>query len=173
MGFLIRRRTLSAFALAGVLPVISVAQADGASNWPARPITLVVPYPPGGTSDIIGRQLAELLRKELGQAVFVQNKAGAATAIGAAFVAHSPQDGYTLLLAPGTTFTVAPHLNDKLPYKLVDFEPVAAVCTIGLAFVVKKDFPAKNLEEFVAYAKAHPSQVNNATTVSVWASHLE
>jgi tripartite-type tricarboxylate transporter receptor subunit TctC len=126
-------------------------------------VTLVVPYPPGGASDVVGRQLAQRLQEELGQTFVVDNKAGAATAIGATAVARAPKDGYTLLLSAGTTFTVVPHLNDKLQYKLADFEPIAAVCTVPFAFVVKKDFPANNLRDYIAYAKANPGKINNAT----------
>lgn len=153
---------LAAFATCAFLPLASQAQAD-AANWPTRPVTLVIPYPPGGTSDVVGRQLANRLREELGQTFIAENKAGAATAIGATAVARAPKDGYTLLLSAGTTFTVIPHLNDKLQYKLEDFEPVAAVCTVPFAFVVKKDFPAKTMREFISYAKAHPGKINNAT----------
>lgn len=146
-------------AAAAALPAGVLAQ----PAWPTKPITLVVPYPPGGTSDVVGRQLADRLREELGQTVIVENKAGAATAIGATAVARAPKDGYTLLLSAGTTFTVIPHMNDKLQYKLEDFEPVAAVCTVPFAFVVKKNFPAKTIQEFAAYAKANPGAINNAT----------
>jgi tripartite-type tricarboxylate transporter receptor subunit TctC len=162
MNFRIPRRAIAALALAAVLPAAAHAQAD-AANWPARPVTLVIPYPPGGTSDVVGRQLAKRLQEELGQPFLADNRAGAATAIGATVVARAPKDGYTLLLSAGTTFTVVPHFNDKLQYKLSDFEPVAAVCTVPFAFVVKKDFPAKNMQEFIAYAKAHPGKINNAT----------
>jgi len=139
------------------------AQGADAMAWPVRPVTVVIPYPPGGTSDVVGRLLAQRLRDELGGVFVVENKAGAATAIGATYVARAPKDGYTLLLSAGTTFTVIPHLNDNLAYKLDDFEPVAAVATVPFAFVVKKDFPARNLPEFVAYAKANPGKINNAT----------
>ncbi|MCX7144277.1 MAG: tripartite tricarboxylate transporter substrate binding protein, partial [Proteobacteria bacterium] len=139
------------------------AQVADATAWPVKPVTVVIPYPPGGTSDVVGRLLAQRLREELGGVFVVENKAGAATAIGAAYVARAPKDGYTLLLSAGTTFTVIPHLNDNLAYKLDDFEPVAAVATVPFAFVVKKDFPAKNLREFLAYAKANPGKINNAT----------
>ncbi len=162
-----QRRAFSALAfsaaITAVLPVAAQAQGGDAGNWPARPVTLVIPYPPGGTSDVVGRQLAQRLREELGQSVIAENKAGAATAIGAAAVARAPKDGYTLLLSAGTTFTVLPHLSDKLQYKLADFDPVAVVCSVPFAFVVKKDFPAKTLAEFVAYAKAKPGAINNAT----------
>lgn len=140
------------------------SQAVDAANYPSRPITLIVPYPPGGTSDIVGRQLAQLLKNELGGAtIVVENKAGAATAIGATHVAKSPKDGYTLLLSAGTTFTTNPHMNDKLQYKIADFDPVALVATVPFAFVVKKDFPAKDIREYAAYAKANPGKIVNAT----------
>lgn len=162
MHIRIHRRALAALALVAALPAGALAQGD-AATWPARPVTLVIPYPPGGTSDVVGRQLAQRLHEELGQSVIADNKAGAATAIGATAVARAPKDGYTLLLSAGTTFTVLPHLNDKLQYKLADFEPVAAVCSVPFAFVVKKDFPAKTMQEFISYAKANPGKINNAT----------
>ena len=159
---------LKVFALACALAAAAVhssacAQGADATTWPGKPVTVVSPYPPGGTSDVVGRLLAQRLREDLGGVFVVENKAGAATAIGATYVARAPRDGYTLLLSAGTTFTVIPHLNDSLAYKLDDFEPVAAVATVPFAFVVKKDFPAKNLREFVTYAKANPGKINNAT----------
>jgi len=163
MSTRIQRRALAALALAAALPAAALAQAGDTGAWPTRPLTLVIPYPPGGTSDVVGRQLAQRLREELGQTVIAENKAGAATAIGATAVARAPKDGYTLLLSAGTTFTVLPHLNDKLQYKLADFEPVAVVCSVPFAFVVKKNFPARNMQEFIAHAKAHPGAINNAT----------
>ncbi|MBC7716318.1 MAG: tripartite tricarboxylate transporter substrate binding protein [Pseudorhodobacter sp.] len=156
----IRIKTLALAALVTLAwPVLSTAQ----TAWPSKPLSLIIPYPPGGTSDVVGRQIAQRLSEEMGQTVIVENKAGAATAIGATHVARAPKDGYTLLLSAGTTFTVNPHFNDKLQYKLEDFEPVALVCTVPFAFVVKKDFPAKTLKEFAAYAKANPNKINNAT----------
>jgi len=158
-----RRNLLLAAALLAAPTALRAQGPAPADPWPAKPISLVVPYPPGGTSDVVGRQLAQRLREELGQPVVVDNKAGAATAIGASFAARAPKDGYTLLLSAGTTFTVLPHLNDKLTYKLDDFDPVAVVASVPFAFVVKKDFPAKSLREFAAYAKANPGKINNAT----------
>ena len=153
----------TALAVLAALPLGVAAQGGDVANWPGRPITLVVPYPPGGTSDVVGRHLGLRLREELGQTVVIENKAGAATAIGATAVARAANDGYTLLLSAGTTFTGIPHLNDKLQYKLEDFEPIATVCTVPFAFVVKKDFPAKTMSEFIAYGKANPNKINNAT----------
>ena len=161
------RIDLRKLAFAGALALTALvpysASAQDAASWPNRPVTMVIPYPPGGTSDVVGRNLAQRLREELGQTFIAENKAGAATAIGATAVARAPKDGYTVLLSAGTTFTVIPHLNDKLQYKLEDFEPVAAVCTVPFAFVVKKDFPAKDLREYIAYGKANPGKINNAT----------
>lgn len=159
----IHLKALTALALAAVLPLPRLALAADASDWPNRAVTLVIPYPAGGTSDVVGRLLAKRLQEELGQSFVADNKAGAATAIGAMAVARAPKDGYTLLLSAGTTFTVIPHLNDSLQYKLADFEPVAPICAVPFAFVVKKDFPAKTLSEFVAYGKANPGKINNAT----------
>jgi tripartite-type tricarboxylate transporter receptor subunit TctC len=152
---------VTGLAMTALLPLTAGAQ--DAANWPNKPVTMVIPYPPGGTSDVVGRILAQRLRDELGQSFIAENKAGAATAIGATAVARAPKDGYTVLLSAGTTFTVIPHMNDKLQYKLEDFEPVAAVATVPFAFVVKKDFPAKTIKEFADYGKANPGKINNAT----------
>ena len=165
------RTRMKALALAGALALLpGWAQAQDA--WPNKPVSLVVPYPPGGTSDVVGRQLAQRLREELGQTFVVENRAGAATAIGATHVARAPKDGYTVLLSAGTTFTVNPNFNDKLSYKLEDFEPVAPVATVPFAFVVKKDFPAKTIKEYAAYAKANPGKINNATNGQASMVHL-
>ncbi len=160
------RRRLAVATLAAAAGLAGLTGATGAlaqDNWPARPVTIVVPFPAGGAADVVGRLLAERLRQELNQTFLIDNKAGAATALGATTVARAAKDGYTVLLSSGTTFTVNPHLNDKLAYTLQDFEPVAPVVTLPFAFVVKKDFPAKTVAEFAAYAKANPGKVNNAT----------
>lgn len=172
MKLRLNRRELGVFALSSTLSVSSFAQSRGDGAWPARPITLVVPYPPGGTTDVVGRQLADHLWKELGQSVVVENKPGAATAIGASAVARAPKDGYTLLLGSGTTFTIAPHLIAKLPYAQADFEPIGSVCTTPFTLVVKNDLPIRNLKEFIAYAKANPKAINNATTGQGTIVHL-
>jgi len=148
---------------AGSLVTAPLKAQDAADHWPDKAISLVVPFPAGGTADILGRQVARQLHDVLNVSVVVENKAGAATAIGATYVARAAKDGYTLLLSAGSTFTTTPHLKGQLPYSLDDFVPVAAVATIPFAFVVRKDFPAKTLAEFVQYAKEHPGKINNAT----------
>ena len=161
------RRRLSAALLltAGALSLggATLAQAQGAKAWPTRAVTLVVPFPPGGTSDVIGRQLAKQLGEALsGATVVVDNKPGASTTLGASAVARAAKDGHTLLLSSGSTFTTTPHLM-PVTYTLGDFAPIGMVATVPFAFVVKKDFPAKTVAEFVAHAKAKPGTVNNAT----------
>lgn len=166
---------IPSIALACVLSTSIVpghAQANDVENWPTKPITLVVPYPPGGTSDIVGRRLADMMQKKLGQTVVLENKAGAATAIGTSYVARSRNDGYTLLLSAGTTFTTNPHMNKSVLYKFEEFAPVAAVVTVPFAFVVRKDFPAQDLKGFMEYANAHPKKINNATNGQGTMVHL-
>ncbi len=172
MRFNIKTLAMACILASPFLYATPHAQASAAGNWPDKPITLVVPYPPGGTTDIVGRHLARRLNEELGVTVIIENKAGAATTIGTSYVARSRNDGYTLLLSAGTTFTTNPHMSKSVPYKLEDFAPVAAVVTVPFAFVVRKDFPADNVKEFVSYAKAHPNQVNNATNGQGTMVHL-
>src|SRR5436190_1291178 len=155
------RIAASALALGALWPFGALAQNDSTVSYPNKAVTLIIPYPPGGTTDVVGRQLAQRLSEELGQNFIPDNKPGAATTIGATAAARAPKDGYTLLLSAGTTFTVVPHMQDKLQYKLDDFEPVAAVCTVPFAFVVRKDFPANDLGQFIAYAKANPGKVDS------------
>ena len=149
-----RRQALSGLAAVSLaVPLLAFsgavqAQAD-AKAWPSKPVTLVVPFPPGGTSDVIGRQLAKQMGEVLKASVVVDNKPGASTSLGATAVARAPKDGHTLLLSSGSTFTTTPHLM-PVTYKLTDFAPLGTVATVPFAFVVKKDFPAKTVAEFVA-----------------------
>lgn len=122
--------------------------------YPNRPITLVVPFPPGGATDVVGRVVAKTLGQKLGQTVVVENRAGAGTVIGAGHVAKSPADGYTLLVSSGSTFTVNPAIRSNLPYDSVkSFEPIGIVGRSGLALLANPQVPVKNLQEFVAYVK--------------------
>ncbi len=151
-------------AVAAALAASLFAGAPGqAQQYPDRNITMVVPFPPGGTTDIVARILTEQLSTALGKQVVIENRGGASTSIGAQVVAGADKDGYTLLFASATTFTTNPHLLASIKYKLEDFAPVAMVVKVPFAFVVKKDFPAADVAAFRAYALAHPSKVNNAT----------
>ena len=150
-------------ALVAALLLGGLSQA--AAEYPDRPIRLVVPYPPGATNDLLARVLAEPLAKELGQPVIVDNKGGAATAIGATAVASAPADGYTLLLGTGTTYTLNGLLKKGLAYDTDrDFKLLSILAEVPCVFIVNPQFPARTLGDFVAYAKAHPGAVNYSSS---------
>lgn len=151
-----RRRVLAALGLTLVAgPVL--AQGD----WPqARVITWVVPYPPGGSTDVLGRNIAQRLGTALGTSVIVDNKAGATGTIGAAFVARATPDGYTLLGTSIGPQAIAPHLMGKLPYDhIAGFEPVITIGTIPHILVVGDKQPFKTVAELLAAAKAQPGKL--------------
>ncbi|QHE84796.1 Bug family tripartite tricarboxylate transporter substrate binding protein [Hydrogenophaga sp. BPS33] len=137
------------------------AQAQG---FPNKPITIVVPYAAGGPTDITARRLAEGMGKTLSTTVLVENRPGAATTLGAAYVARAPKDGYTLLMAPGSTTSINPYIYSKLTYKFEDFAPVSQVSRQGFALTAAPNVPVKNMKEFVAWAKSKDSPVTYATT---------
>jgi tripartite-type tricarboxylate transporter receptor subunit TctC len=125
--------------------------------YPSRVIKLIVPYPPGGTTDLLGRLIAEQIKTGLNATVVVENKPGAGTAIGADQVARSAADGYTLLLATSTTLAINKTLYKKLPYDPVkDFAAISLVAEVPFALIVNPGIPARTLTEFIAYAKANP-----------------
>jgi len=116
-----------------------------------------VPYPPGGTTDLLGRLIADQIKSGLNATVIVENKPGAGTTLGADLVAHASPDGYTLLLATSTTLAINKTLYKKLPYDPVkDFAPISLVASVPFALIVNPTIPAKTLSEFIAYAKANP-----------------
>lgn len=125
-----------------------------AQNWPTKPIKLIIPFAAGGTTDILGRLLAQQLSKDLGQNVIVENKPGAGGNIAAEFVAQSPADGYTIMLASGSMLTVNPNLYKKLPVNYAkDFVYITNVASGPMLVSVNSKLPVKNLAEFIAYAK--------------------
>lgn len=138
------KKTLLAMFLGGVSLLAQAA-------FPEKPITVVVPYPPGGATDILARKLAGPLGQRLGQPVIVENKAGAGTAIGAAFVAKSAPDGYTLLISSNTTFTVNAALKSSLPYDpQKDFESVGLIGSSPLVLLAHPKVPANTVKELIA-----------------------
>ena len=149
-----------------VAAALSLGVAGGArAEYPERPVKLVVPYPPGATNDLLARVLAEPLAKELGQNVIVENKGGAATAIGATAAANAPADGYTLLLGTGTTYTLNPLMKKGLAYDTDrDFRMVSIVAEVPIVFIVNPQFPAQTLADFVAYARANPGKINYSSS---------
>jgi len=143
-----------------------------AETWPARPIKLVVPYPPGGSTDVTARVIAENLRPLLGQTVVIDNRPGAGGNIGAEAVAKSAPDGYTLLMATSTHVTNQ-NLYKNLSYDFVqDFAPVAQITFIPNVLVVGQSLPAGNLAEFIAYVKSGRYPVNYGTAGNGSSQHL-
>jgi tripartite-type tricarboxylate transporter receptor subunit TctC len=139
-----------ALALLAGLPAL-------AGSYPSQTIKMIVPYPAGGTTDLLGRMVADELQTGLGAAIVVANKPGAGTTIGAEQVARAAPDGYTLLLATSTTLAINKTLYKKLPYDPVkDFTPIALVAGVPFALIVNRQVPAKTLSEFIAYAKSKP-----------------
>ena len=143
-----------------------------ADNWPSRPIKLVVPYPPGGSTDVTARVIAENLRPLLGQSVVVDNRPGAGGNIGAEAVAKSAPDGYTLLMATSTHVTNM-SLYQSMPYDFVrDLAPVAQITFIPNVLVVGASLPVNNLAEFIAYVKSGKVPVNYGTAGNGSSQHL-
>ena len=143
---LLAAATVAGAAAAGLAPW-SAAHAQG---FPAKPVQLVVPFPPGGAVDIVGRLVSKKLGDRLGQPVVVENKGGAGTIVGAAFVAGAAPDGYTLLISSGSTFTVNPALNARLPYDPVkSYEPIGLVARVPLILLGNRDVPINHLKQLV------------------------
>jgi tripartite-type tricarboxylate transporter receptor subunit TctC len=149
------------------LPIVALATSGfaHAQAWPAKPVRLVVPFTPGGTTDILARTLGDALTTTLGQPVVVDSKPGAAGAIGSQEVARAPADGYTLLVATSTTHSVAPAISKTLRYNPVeDFTPVALIGEANTMLLTSAKSEAKNLKEFIALAKQKPGMYNYASS---------
>ncbi len=165
----IRRRGVLALA-AGTAAWAGTARSEGV--WPSRPLRLVVPFAPGGSSEIVARAVATEMAKSMGQNVYVDNKPGAAGNIAMQEVANST-DEHTLILGHIGTLAVNPFIFDKLPYDPIkDFAPITLVSKVPSLYVVHPDLPVKNLREFVAYAKARPGQLNYGSAGNGSAGHL-
>lgn len=166
-----RRQLLQTAALAasGVVLPTTFAQ----STWPSKPIRLVVPFAPGGTSEIVARSVAVELTKQLGQSVFVENKPGGAGVVAMQDVAKSAPDGHTLILGHVGTLAVNPYMLKNQPYDVnKDFIPVTLLAKVPNVFVIHTDVPAKDFKEFVAYAKANPGKLNYGSAGNASAGHL-
>lgn len=136
---------------------------SAAQTFPNKPIRFVVPFPPGGGNDILARALAPKMSEILGQQVVIDNRAGAGGNIGADFVAKSPPDGYTIVIASNQV-TMNPWIYSKLPFDIAkDFAPVAQVASVPMLLAIHPEVPATNLKEFIALAKAKPGSLNYST----------
>jgi tripartite-type tricarboxylate transporter receptor subunit TctC len=157
-----------AAVVASTLATLAFAQA-----WPAKPIRVIVPYPPGGTSDILARALGPKMQEALGQPWVVENKPGATGNVGADLVAKSPADGYTLLLADIGSLAISPSVFSTLPFDPVrDFAPVVMVAYSPHLLVVHPSVTAKDARELIAMAKAKPNSLNFAVSGIGGANHL-
>lgn len=155
-----RSRFLSCLMAGAATLALPFAHAQ-AQSYPDRPIKLVVPFAPGGATDILGRLLATSLGERLGQPVVVENRPGAGTVVAGALVAKAPPDGYTLLLGASTTLTLNPVIRNPLPYDpLRSFTPLGLVADMGLVLVAHNETPARTLPELVALAKADPDKLS-------------
>ncbi len=172
----IRTITLGMLAVALIALVASVAPlsyAQDAANYPAKPLKLVVPYPPGALTDLLARALAQRLSDSLKQPVVVENKPGAGTLVGAEFVARAPPDGYTLLMATSTTLGISPALYAKSPIDpLRDFAPVSQVGAVNFILIGNVDFPARTLPDLVAEIKRNPGKYFYASVGNGSPHHL-
>ena len=143
------------------------------STWPSRPIRFVVPFAPGGTSEIVARSVAAELSKQLGQNVFVENKPGGAGVVAMADVAKSAPDGHTIILGHVGTLAVNPTMLANQPYDVnKDFVPVTLLAKVPNIFVIHPDVPATNFKEFIAYAKKNPGLLNYGSAGNASAGHL-
>lgn len=173
---MMQRRTVMACAAAGALCSglgNGLAMAQGLGNWPAKPITFVVPQSPGGANDVIARAVAQNLGSTLGQPVIVENRPGANGNLGTSQVARSAPDGYTFLVTAQSAYTINPALYSKVPFDPIkDFTPVMQLAVAPYLLVVNPKFPARTLDELVAYAKAHPGKVEYASAGNGTLNHL-
>ncbi|HEY4375428.1 MAG TPA: tripartite tricarboxylate transporter substrate binding protein [Burkholderiales bacterium] len=156
-------RALSAVLVA--LFALTAAPSAPAQTYPNKPIRLVIPFPPAGATDIVGRLMAQKLSESLGQSVVVDNKPGAGGAIGTDIVAKSPPDGYTILIATTSTHSIGPALYAKLPYDTVkDFTPIIHLSDSPHVLVVSSMLPYKTVGELIAAAKAKPGSLNYSSS---------
>jgi tripartite-type tricarboxylate transporter receptor subunit TctC len=165
-----RRRFLHLAASAAALPVVS--RIAWAQSYPSRPITMIVPFPPGGLADVIGRIAAEGMRASLGQSIIIENVGGANGSVGTGRVARTAPDGYTLVLGIWNTH-VGNAATYALQYDVVkDFEPIALLADAPLLLVAKKAIPANDVKELIAWLKANPDKASMGTVGAGSPGHL-
>ena len=161
------------FALSIVTSLALLGSGAHAQAWPAKPVRIIVNFPPGGAADVIARAVAPGLGDALGQQVVIENRPGAGGNIGADAVAKSPADGYTLLMGSGGTVSINPHIYAKMPFDPVkDLQPVAAAARVLVFLVVRPELPVKTFAEFITYAKANPGKLSFGSPGNGSSPHL-
>ena len=146
-------------------PAVEAAATKSDEAYPNRPIRFIVPFAPGGPSDILSRLMGQKLGEAVGETVVVDNRGAVGGILGAELGSHAPPDGYTLLMAANSLLTINPHVYKKLPYNPErDLQPVTQLTSVGNVVVVHPSVQAKSLKEFIALAKAKPGTINYATT---------
>jgi tripartite-type tricarboxylate transporter receptor subunit TctC len=158
------------FGAALLCSVLGVAQAQ--SDYPTKPIKWIVPYPPGGTTDLLARVMGQWLSQRLGQQVIIENKAGGGNNIGTEMAIRAPADGYTIFLVnPANAINAT--LYPKLPFNFLnDLVPIAGIVRVPNVMTVTKNFPAKNVAEFIEYGKKNPGKINMASSGAGTSVHL-
>ena len=157
----LRSHWISRLWIFSILSITAVSIAYAQSTYPNRPIKFIAPFPPGGTSDVIGRIMAQKLSDALGQSVIVENRPGASGNIGHDIAAKAAPDGYTLLLSNSSTVVNNPHLFKQMSFDWYkDFSPISMVAIAGLVLVVHPSVPVKSVSELTALAKSKPGQLN-------------
>ncbi len=147
--------------------------AQAAENWPNRPVRFIVPYPPGGTTDIVARGIAGKLVERYGQQFVTDNRGGASTIIGADLMAKAAPDGYTILLAKATTLSINPNVVDKLPYNtLRDFAPITQTVYVPFVIAAHPSVAANSIPELLTLARAKPGSVSYSTPGTASTNHL-
>jgi len=168
-----RRRLLHAALLVASSLAVPPAVAQSQSDWPTKSIRFVVPFAPGGTSEIVARAVASELSKQLGQTVYVENKPGGAGTLAMSEVAKSAPDGYTMILGHVGTLAVNPYMLTNQPYDVnKDFIPVTLLAKVPNVFVIHPEVPAKDFTEFVEYVKKNPGKLNYGSAGNASAGHL-
>ena len=170
MSTLILRRTL--IACGAALLAAGPAMADDAASYPNKPVTIVVGYPAGGSTDLVGRLVANEIEKHLGQTVIVENLGGAGGAIGAQKVANAKPDGYTLLVGANNEIAIANMINKSIKYKISDFTPIGVVASQPMVLVASQKAGVKNTEAFYQAVKANPAKFSYGSSGVGTALHL-
>jgi tripartite-type tricarboxylate transporter receptor subunit TctC len=159
--------------VAGSLSLTAVLAQAQTAGYPVKPVRWVVPFPPGGSADIMGRMIGQDLAKALGQQVVIENRAGASAIVGSEYVAKSPADGYTLLQANVSQMTIHPSLYPRLPYDpLKDFAPVTVLGIVTSVMVTTPSLPVASVRDLVALAKKRPGQLNFTSSGAGSSTHL-